>query len=77
MEIIDMKHLTVGKLKELIEDVDDDTIVAGIGHFGETLNIEPVGLQGAVLNDSKTRWQDGKKVTVFVLNCEDMGPDPE
>lgn len=72
-----MKHLTAKELREALKNVDDDTIVCGVGHFGETLYIEPEGLQSAVLNDSKTRWQDGKKVNVFVLNCEDMGPDPE
>ena len=72
-----MPHLTAKELREALQNVGDDTIVCGIGHFGETLYIEVEGLQNAVLNDDKNRWQNNKKVDVFVLNCEDMGPDPD
>lgn len=72
-----MPHLTAKELREALQNVGDDTIVCGIGHFGETLYIEVEGLQNAVLNDDKNRLQNNKKVDVFVLNCEDMGPDPD
>ena len=72
-----MSHLTAKELKELLKDVEDDTIVCGIGHFGETLQIEAEGLSKATLDDSKYTWRDNKKVDVFVLTCQDSGPDPD
>lgn len=33
-----MSHLTVKEMKEVIADLDDDTIICGSGHFGESPN---------------------------------------
>ena len=72
-----MSHLRAKELKELLKDVDDDTIVCGIGHFGETLRIEVEGLTDATLDDYGTYWRENKPVKVFSLYCQDAGPDPD
>jgi voltage-gated potassium channel Kch len=72
-----MSHLTVKEMKEVIADLDDDTIICGSGHFGESLGIEIEGVKTVTLDGSGVRWQDNKKVEAFVLNCQDAGPDPD
>lgn len=72
-----MSHLTVKEMKEAIADLDDDMIISGSGHFGETLCIEIEGVKKLTLDGSGIRWQDNKKVDAFVLNCQDAGPDPD
>ena len=72
-----MPHLTAKELREALQNVDDDTIVCGIGHFGETLRVEVEGVKDATLDDYKTSWRDQKQVKVLALHCQDAGPDPD
>jgi len=72
-----MAHLTAKELREALTGVDDDTIVCGIGHFGETLRVEVEGLKQATLDDYNTSWRNNKQVNVLALYYQDAGPDPD
>ena len=72
-----MNHLTVKELRDALENLDDDTIVCGTGHFGETLQIQIEGVHNVTYDGGSITWRENKMVKAFVLQCEDAGPDPD
>ena len=72
--------LTVGKLREIIKDLSEDTLVLGSGHFGEGIKIWEASIY--IKKDVRVvdyGWQkDGPKVKeALMIERFNAGPQPD
>jgi len=75
-------NFTVGKLKALIKDLDDDLLIGTIGHFGEFYGIDMhnIYLSRSYITDYYDGWRnEANRIPINVLQIisHDIGPDPD
>lgn len=72
------KYMTVGELKRMLENYDDELPVGGIGHFGEILEFEVEGVQDAHNSNWRDDLHKGKlPFKILEVNVQDAGPEPD
>lgn len=72
-----MTNLTVKDMKKALENLDDDMVICGKGHFGETLQIDIEGVSSVIQDGNGKSWRDNHSIEALVLNCQEAGPDPD
>jgi hypothetical protein len=77
-----IQHLTVGDLKQILEEVPDDLPIAGVGHFGEidTIDKSDISVQlGYPILKEYGGWREHEpyRIKVFSINMPDFGQGPD
>lgn len=65
--------MTVGELKQIVKDLDDNMLVGNSGHFGEYLDCFGISVQDVYL----TRRETEKKMPVLCISIESAGDEPD
>jgi hypothetical protein len=67
--------MTVGELKKIIQDLDDNMKIGGAGHFGEYLECLDVKVREV---SAKKGWKiTDERVKILSFTIEDPGEEPD
>lgn len=68
--------MTVGDLRKIIQDLDDNMRIGGSGHFGEYLECLDIHTCDVSIGHPLGKRSDNAKETILAISIEDPGEEP-